>query len=109
MQWAKVILAAVFEVGWVIGLKHAVTWWEWSLTLISIYISFHLLVLSGKYLPVGTAYAVFAGLGTVGTVLSDTFLFGEELQPINFVLIGLLLTGVIGLKLAEGQPKEANT
>ncbi|MDQ0300000.1 paired small multidrug resistance pump [Salibacterium salarium] len=106
MQWVKVVIAAMFEIGWVIGLKHAASWWEWSLTFVCIYISFHLLVMAGKFLPVGTVYAVFAGLGTVGTVLFDTFLFGEQLGPIKMVLIGVLLIGIIGLKLAEDKPRE---
>ncbi|MDO1831557.1 SMR family transporter, partial [Escherichia coli] len=68
-EWGLLIIAAVFEVGWVIGLKHSESFGEWALTVVAIVISFSLLIRSGRYLPVGTAYAVFVGLGTVGTVL----------------------------------------
>lgn len=97
-EWGLLIVAAVFEVGWVIGLKHANSAAEWGLTIVAIVISFGLLIRSGKYLPVGTAYAVFVGLGTAGTVLMDTVLFGQPLGWIQVGLIGLLLVGIIGLK-----------
>lgn len=97
-EWSLLIVAAVFEVGWVIGLKHAGSFGEWGLTVVAIVISFGLLIRSGKYLPVGTAYAVFVGLGTVGTVLMDTALFGQPLGWMQIGLIGLLLAGIIGLK-----------
>ena len=60
-----------FEVIWVIGLKHANTFLTWTGTIIAIIISFYLLIMAGKKLPVGTAYAVFVGLGTAGTVISE--------------------------------------
>ncbi|MFC4355430.1 DMT family transporter [Chryseomicrobium palamuruense] len=97
-EWGLLIVAAIFEVGWVIGLKHASSVVEWGWTVVAILISFGLLIRSGKYLPVGTAYAVFVGLGTVGTVIMDTVLFGQPLGWAQVVLIGLLLAGIIGLK-----------
>lgn len=97
-EWGLLIIAAVFEVGWVIGLKHAASFGEWGLTIVAIIISFGLLIRSGRYLPVGTAYAVFVGLGTVGTVLMDAALFGQPLGFMQVVLVGVLLLGIIGLK-----------
>lgn len=97
-EWGLLIVAAIFEVGWVIGLKHASSAVEWGWTVVAILISFGLLIRSGKYLPVGTAYAVFVGLGTVGTVIMDTVLFGQPLGWTQVALIGLLLAGIIGLK-----------
>lgn len=97
--WLSVIIAAVFEVGWVTGLKHANNLWEWSVTAIAIFISFYLMIMASRYLPVGTVYAVFVGLGTAGTVLAEILLFGAELHVSKIALIGLLLIGVIGLKL----------
>ncbi|MFT4414468.1 DMT family transporter [Fredinandcohnia humi] len=111
IQWVKVFFAAFFEVFWVIGLKHADSFLEWSGTAISIYISFYMLIAAGKYLPVGTVYAVFVGLGTTGTVLSEIILFNEPLHATKLVLILILLIGVIGLKLVtkEEVNEEANS
>ncbi|WP_017547597.1 DMT family transporter [Salinicoccus carnicancri] len=99
MQWIKVVTASIFEVGWVIGLTHAGSWYEWVFTLVAIYASFYLMIDAGKYLPVGTVYAVFVGLGAFGTVLSEIILFGEPFRPLKIILIALILAGVIGLKM----------
>lgn len=106
-QWLKVVGAAVFEVGWVIGLKHASTVWEWIITGIAIIISFYVIISASAKLPVGTVYAVFVGLGTAGTVLSDMVLFGEPFKLAKLILVLILLAGVIGLKLVTNEPKEA--
>ncbi|WP_153462855.1 DMT family transporter [Sediminibacillus terrae] len=104
-EWIKVIIAAFFEVCWVVGLKHADNSLTWAGTVLSIVVSFYLLVKSGEKLPVGTAYAVFVGLGTAGTVLSDIAFFGEPFKPVKILLIVILLAGVIGLKLVEDEKK----
>ena len=98
-NWISVIVAAVFEVFWVIGLKHADSFWTWAGTVISIIISFYVMIMAGRKLPVGTVYAVFVGLGTAGTVISEIVLFGEPIKISKILLILLLLAGVIGLKL----------
>ena len=90
-EWIKVFIAACFEVLWVIGLKHADNIWSWSGTILSIAVSFYLLIAAGRRLPLGTLYAVFVGLGTVGTVLSESLFFGEPLQPEKLLLILVLL------------------
>ena len=105
-SWMKVFIGAVFEVGWVIGLKHAQSVLEWSATIICIIISFYLLIKAGENLPVGTVYAVFVGLGTTGTILADIVLFGEALKVETFLLIILLLAGIIGLKLVTPAEKQ---
>lgn len=105
LNWLKVILAAVFEVVWVIGLKHADNSLEWTITVIAIIISFTVMIMAGRKLPVGTVYAVFVGLGTVGTVLSDILLFNEPLKIEKLILVGVLLAGVIGLKLVTPDAK----
>ncbi len=102
-DWNTVFLAGLFEIGWVIGLKHANSWMDWILTLIAIYISMHLLVIASRRLPVGSSYAVFAGIGSAGTVIAEIVLFGEPVQPLKIGLILLLVTGVIGLKLVTSQ------
>ncbi|USG64513.1 multidrug efflux SMR transporter [Brevibacillus ruminantium] len=98
-EWAKVFFAAFFEVFWVIGLKHASDVWTWLGTAVSIYVSFYMMIMAGKRLPVGTVYAVFVGLGTAGTVFAEIVFFGEPFQTGKILLILLLLAGVIGLKL----------
>jgi paired small multidrug resistance pump len=98
-NWIKVFVAALFEVFWVIGLKHAEDFWTWTGTVISIIISFYVMVMAGRKLPVGTVYAVFVGLGTAGTVISEIILFGEPFKLSKILLTLLLLAGVIGLKL----------
>ncbi|EAZ87234.1 small multidrug resistance protein [Bacillus sp. B14905] len=105
-HWLSVIIAACFEVGWVIGLKHASTVWEWIGTAIAIYVSFYLLIKAGEHLPVGTVYAIFVGLGTAGTVCADSLLFGEPWKLAKILCIVVLLAGVVGLKLVTGEPKE---
>ncbi len=97
--WAKVVGAAVLEVLWVIGLKHADTPWEWLITVIAIAASFSVMISASKILPVGTVYSVFAGLGSAGTVLADILFFGEPFKLMKLILVLLLLTGVIGLKM----------
>ncbi|MFP3919445.1 multidrug efflux SMR transporter [Lysinibacillus telephonicus] len=98
-DWMKVFVAAFFEVLWVIGLKHANNFFEWTGTIIAIIISFYVMIMAGKKLPVGTVYAVFVGLGTAGTVFSEILLFDEPFKLEKIVLILVLLAGVIGLKL----------
>ncbi|EUJ16996.1 DMT family transporter [Listeria aquatica] len=99
VNWIKVFIAAFFEVFWVIGLKHATNTLEWIGTVIAIVISFYLMIMAGRKLPVGTVYAVFVGLGTAGTVFSEILFFGEPFKLAKVLLILVLLAGVIGLKL----------
>ncbi|GGM36043.1 multidrug resistance protein SMR [Paraliobacillus quinghaiensis] len=98
-NWINVFIAALFEIFWVIGLKHADTLWTWAGTVISIIISFYIMIMAGRKLPVGTVYAVFVGLGTAGTVISEIIFFGEPIKISKILLIIVLLIGVIGLKL----------
>lgn len=98
-DWAKVLIAAFFEVMWVIGLKHAEDLWSWLGTVVAIVVSFYLMIMAGRNLPVGTVYAVFVGLGTAGTVFSEVVFFGEPLKLMKLCLILVLLVGVLGLKL----------
>ncbi|CAM4096565.1 DMT family transporter [Saccharibacillus endophyticus] len=105
--WMSVVIAALFEVGWVIGLKHASGVWEWAGTFVAIVVSFYLMIAASRTLPVGTVYAVFVGLGTAGTVIAEIVLFGAEIQLAKLLMIGTLLLGVIGLKLlSHGKTEE---
>ncbi|WP_042457264.1 DMT family transporter [Neobacillus dielmonensis] len=103
-NWMKVFVAALFEVFWVIGLKHADSFLTWGGTIISIIISFYVLIMAGRSLPVGTVYAVFVGLGTAGTVISEILFFGEPFKIMKVLFILLLLAGVIGLKIVTKDP-----
>lgn len=104
--WLSVIIAAVFEVGWVIGLKHASSILEWGATGIAIIVSFSLMIRAARFLPVGTVYAVFVGLGTAGTIFAEIILFGSPIQSKKIILIAILLLGVIGLKMLSKEKKE---
>lgn len=107
INWIKVIVAAFFEVLWVIGFKHAEGKLEWGITIFSIVFSFYLMVSASRKLPVGTVYAAFVGLGTAGTVISEIMLFGELFRLEKMLLILMLLVGVIGLKLiTESEPEK---
>ncbi|MFC0478193.1 DMT family transporter [Robertmurraya beringensis] len=102
-HWIMVFIAAFFEVFWVIGLKHADDVWDWLGTGISIAISFYVMLRASRALPVGTVYAVFVGLGTVGTVLADILFFGDMFKIEKMLLILILLIGIIGLKIVTGE------
>ncbi|WP_172256055.1 DMT family transporter [Saccharibacillus deserti] len=105
--WTYVLIGGVFEVAWVSGLKHSSNIWEWLLTIIGIAASFWLMIGASKVLPIGSVYAVFTGLGTAGTVVAETLLFGEPFSLAKTLLILLLLSGVIGLKLVTAaEPAE---
>lgn len=99
MNWVKLVIAAFFEVFWVIGLKHANSVWAWIGTAVAIFISFYVMIMVGRKLPVGTVYAVFVGLGTAGTVFAEIVFFKEPFNLMKVLLVLLLLAGVIGLKL----------
>ena len=105
--WMLVFVAAAFEIGWVTGLKYAESAWQSALTIVSILISFGLLIHSGKKLPAATAYAVFVGLGTAGTVTVEMLFFGVPFNPVKAALIASLLVGIIGLKIVTASEGEA--
>ncbi|WP_147533413.1 DMT family transporter [Bacillus marasmi] len=103
-EWIKVYIAAVFEVIWVSGLKHADDPLTWFVTIIAIAISFYGFISAGKKLPMGTVYAVFVGLGTAGTVIAEIIFFSEPIKVSKLLFILLLLIGVIGLKFVTEEP-----
>lgn len=97
-MWLLVIIAAMFEIGWATGLKYADTGFEWVLTVIAIVVSFGLLVYVSTKMPASTVYAVFVGIGAVGTVLVDIIVFGGAFNIGIIIFVALLVFGVIGLK-----------
>lgn len=104
--WLYVGIGAVFEVGWVVGFKHAHGLLAWSATLAAVALSFLFLVWATDAIPTGTAYAVFTGLGTLGTVVLEMTVFGEPFRLVKVLLIAVLLAGVIGLKAVTGGRRE---
>lgn len=101
--WIYLLLAALFEVGWAVGLKYTDGFTRplpSVLTGASMVASMALLGYAVRSLPLGTAYAVWTGIGIVGTVLLGTMLLGEPMSALRAVCIAMILLGVIGLKLA---------
>lgn len=101
--WMMVFSAGIVEVAWVSGLKHASNFWEWGGTIFAIVISFYLMIYTTRYLPIGTVYAVFTGLGTAGTVIAEIVLFNEPINLAKILLMLVLLIGVIGLKMVTDE------
>lgn len=101
--WIMLGLAGIAEIGWVIGLKYSEgftrIWWS-SFTVVSLLISMVLLGLAVKTLPIGTAYAVWTGIGAVGAAIAGLLLFGESANAVRLACIGMIVAGVVGLKLA---------
>lgn len=103
MAWTYLVLAGLLEIGWAIGLKYTEGFTRLVpsvLTGLSMVASVVLLGLALKTLPVGTGYAVWTGIGTVGTALLGIYLLGEPATAMRLACIGLIVTGILGLKLA---------
>jgi quaternary ammonium compound-resistance protein SugE len=101
MAWTILFLAGLLEIGWAIGLKYTVGFtklWPSVFTLASMVGSIVLLGLALKWLPVGTAYAVWTGIGTVGVAILGIYLFSEPVTAIRLGCIGLIIAGIAGLK-----------
>jgi len=102
--WLVLFVAGLFEVAWAIGLKYTEGFSRplaTSLTLIAMGASVWLLSMAMKVLPVGTAYAVWVGVGAVGTVVLGVWLFDEPTGALRIASVALIITGIIGLKLAS--------
>lgn len=103
MAWIYLFLAGLFEVTWAIGLKYTEGFTRLLpsiLTAASMIISLALLGLALKSLPVGTAYAIWTGIGATGTALLGIWLFGEPATALRLSCIGLIVAGIVGLKFA---------
>ena len=102
MAWVYLFFAGLFEIGWAVGLKYTegfTRFWPTVLTALSMLISLTLLGLALKTLPVGTGYAVWTGIGAVGTVILGVVLLGEPATAGRLACAGLIVAGIIGLKL----------
>jgi quaternary ammonium compound-resistance protein SugE len=103
MAWIILFFAGLFEVGWAVGLKYTDGFsrpWPTLATAVAMALSVWLLGIAMKSLPLGTAYAVWVGVGTIGTVMLGIVLFNEPVNALRLISVGLILAGIIGLKLA---------
>ena len=103
MNWFILLLAGLLEIAWAIGLKYSegfTRFWPSVWTLIAMMASMVLLAIAMKSLPVGTAYAVWVGIGAVGTVVLGIVLFNESADFWRMASVGLIVAGIVGLKLA---------
>jgi len=102
LSWIVLFIAGLFEIAWAIGLKYTEGFtrlWSTVGTVLAMIISVALLGLAMKTLPVGTAYAVWTGVGAVGTVILEIALFSEPASAGRLISLGLIVAGIIGLKL----------
>lgn len=104
MSWSILFLAGLFEVAWAVGLKYTEGFtrlWPSVGTVAAMAVSFYLLAVAMRALPLGTAYAVWVGVGAVGTAILGIVLFNEPANAGRLLSLGLILAGIIGLKLAS--------
>ena len=103
MNWLILVTAGLFEIAWAIGIKYTEGFtrlWPSIGTLAAMLVSIVLLGIAMKSLPVGTAYAVWVGVGAVGTAIFGIILFGESASAMRLLSLGLIVAGIVGLKLA---------
>lgn len=105
MAWAILVGAGLLEIVWAIALKHAdgfTRFWPSVIGLVAAAVSFVMLSSALRSLPVGTAYAVWVGIGALGVALAGIVALGESASPLRLGFLVLILVGVIGLKIVEG-------
>lgn len=101
--WILLLVAGLFEIMWAVGLKYTdgfTRLWPTVGTLAALVVSITMLGMAAKTLPIGTAYAIWTGIGAVGTVLCGMWLFGDSAAPLRLVWLGLILVGILGLKIS---------
>lgn len=101
MAWFYVLLAAIVEVFWVIGLRYSETPLQWSGTVVAIIISFYAIIKACEKLPSGTVYAVFTGSGAAAIVFVDFLFFDAEFSISKVLFIAIIIVGVIGIKMTS--------
>lgn len=104
MKWIVLIIAGFFEMGWVIGLKYSQGFTKpipSILTIVGMIASFYFLSIALKSLPLGTAYAIWTGIGTVGTVILGIVLFKEPFDIMRVICIGFIVLGIVGLRVVS--------
>ena len=107
MAWVILFVAGLLEIGWAVGLKYTEGFtrlWPTVGTAVALVASMSLLGIAVRTLPLGSAYAVWTGIGSVGTAVLGIILFREPATAIRLVCIGLIVAGILGLKLASTSP-----
>ncbi len=102
MNWIYLLIAGLFEIGWAIGLKYTDGWSKLVpsvLTAAGMLVSFYFLSLAVRTLPIGTAYAVWTGIGTVGAAILGMIIFAEPATAVRIGCIALIVAGIVGLKM----------
>lgn len=100
--WLALLGAGLLEIAWALGLKYSdglTRFWPTAATVIAIILSFALMALALRSLPFGTAYAVWTGIGAVGSILVGMTLFSESVDPVRIICLTLIVAGMVGLKL----------
>lgn len=106
MTWVVLFIAGLFEIGWAVGLKYTEGFtrlWPTVGTLVALVTSMGLLGIALRTLPLGTAYAIWTGIGSVGTAILGIVLFREPATAMRLTCIALIVAGIVGLKLASGE------
>jgi len=106
LSWLYVLFAAIVEVFWVIGLKYSETVLEWLGTGVAIVFSFYFIIKACEHLPAGTVYAVFTGSGAAAIAIIDFTIFGADFAYSKALLIGLIILGVVGIKITTDEEEE---
>lgn len=104
MAWALLVAAGILEIGWAIGLKYTdgfTRLWPSVWTIAAMVLSMYLLALAARTLPIGTAYAVWVGIGAAGAMVLGIALLGEPRTTARIVCVGLIVAGVVGLKVFD--------
>lgn len=104
MKWILLLVAGLFEITWAIGIKYTNGFTRLIpsiLTLAAMVVSMYLVSISIKFIPVGTAYAVWTGIGAAGTAILSIWLFKESTEPLRLLFIGFIIVGIIGLKFVS--------
>jgi len=104
MAWIILVLAGLFEIVWAVGIKYTAGFTRpiaSVITILGMIISVWLLAIAMKTLPLGTAYAVWVGIGTVGAFIAGIVLFQEALSPMRVISVMLIVAGLVGLKLSS--------
>lgn len=104
MAWTYLLIAGLLEMVWAVGLKYTDGWtrfWPSVITLAAMVVSMYCLALAVRVIPVGTGYAIWTGIGAVGTAILGMVLFAESAAPARLVCVALIVLGILGLKLTS--------
>jgi quaternary ammonium compound-resistance protein SugE len=103
MKWSILVVAGLLEIGWAVGLKYTQGFtrlWPSVATIAAMAASMVLLAIAMRQLPLGTAYAIWVGIGAIGTALFGVWLFGDSMTPLKIASLALIVAGIAGLKLS---------